>query len=66
MMSAADILDAALKLSEQERISLASRLLESVPEEELDDLDKLDDEQFNQELLRRCDDWDGAVMAEDL
>lgn len=62
-MSKAELFNAALNLTEQERISLASQLLESVPDVNLADLD---DEEFDQELLRRCDDWEGAVKAEDL
>ena len=53
------ILDAALKLPEDQRLSLVSRLLESLPPEDL--TLSLDDPQLVEELDRRSADSEGAV-----
>lgn len=58
-----EILDAAL-IPEDDRVLIAGRLLETVPEE-LNLLD-FDDPELEAELGRRSGDWEGAVPWERL
>ena len=58
------ILQAALKLPERERLTLISRLFESVPPD--DQGVSLDDEELIEELDRRFADPDGAVSWAEL
>jgi hypothetical protein len=59
-----EILDAALKLSESDRLVIATRLLDTLP----DDLPGLseDDPEFLDELERRAKDTEGSIPAADL
>ena len=59
-----EVLDAALQLSEADRLVIVNRLLESLPEEPPGLA--LDDAEFAEELERRSGDWDGAVAWEQL
>lgn len=59
-----DVLQAALHLSESDRLLVVKKLLESLPPDTLG-LD-LDDEEFAAELDRRSGDWEGAVTWEEL
>ena len=63
-MSTEELLAAALELSEKDRVVLATRLLESVPES----VQVLceDDPDLYEELQRRSGDITGAIPAEDL
>lgn len=58
------LFDAALQLSETDRLDLATRLLETLP----DDLPGLDSEDpdFHEELLRRSGDVAGSVSWQQL
>jgi len=58
------ILDAALRLSENERLAIVSRLLETLPPEDM--TVSLDDPQLVEELDRRFADDEGAVPWSDL
>lgn len=58
------ILNAALQLPENDRLAIVSRLLESLPPEDL--TISLDDAQLIEELDRRFADSDGAVAWSDL
>lgn len=60
----AEILQAALQLSESDRLTLADRLLATLPQ----DFPGLSDDadEFEQELDRRSGDSNGAVRWEDL
>ena len=58
------ILDAALQLPESERLAIVSRLLDSLPPEDV--TISLDDAQLVEELDRRFADADGAVPWSDL
>ena len=51
-LSQSELLNAALALPDVERLALAEALLSSLPDG-LAELDDLDDEAFEQELLRR-------------
>jgi len=59
-----DILNAALQLSEDDRMVIAGRLLETLP----DDPPGLaaDGPDFEAELERRSGDWEGAISWEEL
>ena len=59
-----EVLEAALQLSEVDRLAIVNRLLASLPEEPPGLA--LDDAQFAEELERRSGDWDGAVPWEQL
>jgi|GEM_PF-1728167 len=63
-MSTQELLSAALQLSDEERLDLATQILESVPGP-VDDL-PVDDDEFYEELQRRSRDTAGRVRAEDL
>jgi hypothetical protein len=63
-MSTEELLAAALELSEKDRVILATRLLESVPES--DQILSEDDPGLYGELERRSADIAGAIPAEDL
>ncbi|HEX6984685.1 MAG TPA: hypothetical protein VF170_04880 [Planctomycetaceae bacterium] len=56
-----EILDAALRLPERDRLAIASRLMETLPEEAPDDEDE-----FAAELDRRSGDRDGAIAWAEL
>jgi len=58
------LFDAALQLTEADRLILANQLLETLP----DDLPGLnsDDPQFMDELLRRSGDMEGSAAWEEL
>ena len=58
------ILDAALQLPENERLAIVSRLLETLPPEDI--TISLDDAQLAEELDRRFADSEGAVPWSDL
>ena len=58
------ILDAALRLSETERLAIVSRLLETLPPEDI--TISLDDPQLVEELDRRFADDEGIVPWSDL
>ena len=58
------IFDAALKLPENERLALVSRLLKTMPAESV--LPSLDDPALEQELDRRFADREGAVPWSEL
>ena len=65
MLSATEmILEQALKLPENERLSLASRLLETVPAD--DSTMAFNDPSLVEELDRRSADWEGSVDWSDL
>lgn len=53
------VLDAAFELPENERLNLASRLLESLPPD--DAAISLDDDSLLEELERRCADREGEI-----
>ena len=59
-----EILQAALELAEADRLVIANRLLETLP----DNMPGLADDSpdFVEELERRSGDWDGAVPWEQL
>lgn len=59
-----EILDAALQLPESDRLVIASRLMETLPDE-LPGLSE-DDPDFAVELDRRSGDTDGAIPWEQL
>jgi|GEM_PF-3583772 len=60
MSSAADsVLAAALQLSEEERMSIVARLLETLPEDQ--DGPDLDDPEFIREMDRRAADLEGSL-----
>ncbi len=59
-----EVMEAALQLSEVDRLAIVNRLLESLPEEPPGLA--LDDSEFAEELERRSGDWDGAVPWEQL
>lgn len=59
-----EVFNAALRLSESDRLDLASRLLETLPDD-LPGLDS-DDPEFAEELLRRSGDTAGSVAWNDL
>ena len=65
-MSAAsdDIVKAALQLSEQERLDIASRLLETLPDEPPGL--SADSPEFFAELERRSGEWEGAIPWEEV
>ena len=58
-----EILDAALQLSEDDRMFVVDRLLETLPEEPPGL--SMDDPDFEAELLRRSGDWEGAAPLGD-
>ena len=58
------ILDAALRLSENERLAIVSRLLETLPPEDI--TVSLDDPQLVEELDRRFADNEGTIPWSDL
>lgn len=58
------VFEAAIKLPEGERLTLVSRLLESIPMQ--DSAISLDDEALAAELERRFADHEGAVSWSDL
>ena len=58
------ILDAALRLSDDERLAIVSRLLDTLPPEDV--TVSLDDAQLAEELDRRFADSEGAVPWSDL
>ena len=58
------VFEAALKLPEGERITLVSRLLETIPVQE--SATSLDDDGFEAELERRFGDREGTVAWSDL
>jgi len=58
------ILDAALQLTDSERLTLVSRLLETVPPEDF--AVSLDDPALGEELERRFADREGSVTWSDL
>ena len=58
----AEVLHAALELSEQERLTLVGQLLETLPRESADD----DEVAFAAELDRRSGDWQGSVPWDQL
>lgn len=58
------ILDAALRLPENDRIEIVSRLLETLPPEDI--TISLDDPRLAEELDRRFADSEGAVPWSDL
>jgi hypothetical protein len=62
-MKTEEVLAVALNLSESDRVYLATRLLESVPD--LDEQISMDDPDFFEELDRRFADLSGAVPFED-
>jgi hypothetical protein len=62
--SADTILEAAMMLSEKERITLASRLLESVPSDDV--TISVDDPSLIEELDRRFADREGSVSWPEL
>jgi hypothetical protein len=59
-----DILNAAMQLPESDRLTIATRLLETIP----DDAPGLsmDDDNLLEELERRFNDKEGAVLFSDL
>jgi hypothetical protein len=59
-----EILNAALGLSEDDRMLIVGRLLETLP----DDAPgwSIDDPDFEAELMRRSGDWEGAIPWEQL
>ena len=60
MSPAADsVLAAALQLSEEERMSIVARLLETLPEDQ--DGPDLDDPEFIKEMDRRAADLEGSL-----
>ena len=59
-----DVLDSALQLPAADRLLIASRLLETLPDEIT--TDGLDEDEFLAELERRSGDWRGAVSWEEL
>lgn len=59
-----EILDAALQLSEDDRMLIAGRLLETLPDEPPGLA--VDDPDLEAELDRRSGDWEGAVPWEQL
>jgi hypothetical protein len=59
-----EILTAALKLPESDRLAIVNRLLETLPEDAPDLA--VGDSDFEEELLRRSGDWDGAVTWDEL
>ncbi len=63
-MKTEELLVTALTLPESDRIDLATRLLESVPD--LNEQISADDPNFYEELDRRFTDLSGTVRAEDL
>ena len=60
-MSASDVLEQALNLSETERLRLAERLMESVDVESSADSEFDLDPAYEAELLRRLDEMDRGV-----
>ncbi|MEX2288387.1 MAG: hypothetical protein WD648_14925 [Planctomycetaceae bacterium] len=62
--SSDDILKAALQLSEQDRLEIASRLLETVPEEPPGL--SADSPEFFAELERRSGRWEDAIPWEEV
>ena len=60
-MSATDVLEQALSLSEAERLRLAERLLESVDNEPSADSEFDLDSTYEAELLRRLDEMERGV-----
>ena len=60
-MSATDVLDQALNLSEAERLRLAEKLLESIDDESSADSEFDLDPAYEAELLRRLDEMDRGV-----
>jgi len=59
-----EVLNAALDLSESDRLFIADKLLATLPDDWAG-LDS-DDPQFTEELQRRSGDWEGAVTWEQL
>jgi hypothetical protein len=59
-----DVLAAALQLSDDDRLLVATQLLETLPDE-LPGLD-LDAAALSAELQRRSGDWNGAVAWDEL
>jgi hypothetical protein len=57
-------LDSALQLPAVDRLLIASRLLETLPDELA--AAGMDEEEFTAELERRSGDWRGAVSWEEL
>ena len=63
-LTSESIFEEALKLPENERLTLASRLLETVPAD--DSTMAFDDPSLVEELDRRSADWEGSVDWSDL
>ena len=63
-LSRDDLFDAVLRLPEEDRISIVSQLLETLPADAPGWRD--DDPNLLAELDRRSGDWDGAVTWEQL
>lgn len=59
-----EILEAALRLPEVDRLAIVNRLLETLPDDPPGLSD--DDSAFAEELERRSNDWEGAVPWEQL
>jgi hypothetical protein len=59
-----EILDAALQLPESDRLAIASRLMETLPEEFPGLAD--DDPDYEGELKRRSGDIEGSISSEEL
>jgi hypothetical protein len=59
-----EILDAALQLPESDRLAIASRLMETIPEDFPGLAD--DDPEFDAELKRRSGDTEGSISWEEL
>lgn len=58
-----EILSAAMQLSPDERLQVAQRLMETLP----DDVEGSEDqEEFHKELERRSGDWEGSISWEEL
>ena len=59
-----EVLDSVLQLPETERLLVASRLLETLPDQLA--TAALDEDEFTAELERRSGDWQGAVSWSEL
>jgi hypothetical protein len=58
-MLSQEILDSVLQLPEAERLFIASRILETLPDEVA--VEALNEDEFAAELERRSGDWQGTV-----
>jgi len=58
-MTSQEIFDSVLKLPETERLLIASRILETLPDEMA--IEAQNEDEYLDELERRSGDWQGAI-----